>query len=61
MHVYCRGNRCGWVRALFHTLCSVLKFLREVAMSIDDRVVELVCAYYIRRHTKNKIKRNKIK
>ena len=27
MHVYCRGNRCGWIRALFYTLCSVLKFL----------------------------------
>ena len=27
MHVYCRGNRCGWVWALFYTLCSVLKLL----------------------------------
>jgi hypothetical protein len=61
MRVYYRGNRFCWVRALCPTLCSVLRFLLEVAMSIDDRVVELVCAYYIRRHTKNKIKRNKIK
>ena len=46
------GVRCGWVRSLFHILYLVLKVLFEVAMNIGDLVVELVCAYYMRRHTK---------
>ena len=52
MRVYIRGARCGCARSLFHILNLVLKLLFEVAMNIGDLVVELVCAYYIHRHTK---------